>query len=338
MGIGSESPPEGLLLEIIRTQTEVVRLGANLGGVMQLVADRVNAICGADGAIVELAEGDQMVYRACSGSAAPFLGLRLNRAASLSGMCVEKGEVLICEDSETDDRVDRAACRRVGLRSMVVAPLLFESTAVGVIKVLSPRPFAFEIGHVAALRTMADLIAAAMYHASVSEASELFFRATHDPMTGLANRALFHDRLREAIGTSSRNNAPFAVLIVDMDGLKQMNDQLGHRIGDAAIKECAVRLHAFKRDGDTVARLGGDEFGLILRDAEYTGQVEVVAGRMADSLAAPFKFEDRDLNVAGSIGAARFPVDGTDVATLIDLADQSMYASKRERRAGRLSA
>jgi diguanylate cyclase (GGDEF)-like protein len=305
---------------------------------MQLVADRVSSLCGADGAIVELAEGREMIYRACSGTAAPFLGLRLDRAASLSGMCVEMGEVLICEDSESDDRVDREACRRVGLRSMVVAPLLYESNAVGVIKVLSARPFAFESGHVAALRTMADLIAAAMYHASASAESELFFRATHDPMTGLANRALFHDRLREAIAAASRNHARFAVLIVDMDGLKQMNDQWGHRLGDAAIKECAVRLRAFTREGDTVARLGGDEFGVILRDSGSPDQVATVVSRLALSLAALFKFEDLDLNVAGSVGSARYPVDGDNVATLIDVADRSMYASKRERGAGRSRA
>lgn len=127
-------------------------------------------------------------------------------------------------------------------------------------------------------------------------------------------------------------------MIVDMDGLKQVNDQLGHRRGDAAIKECTVRLRGFTREGDTVARLGGDEFGLILRDSESTDQVAAVAGRLALSLAAPFKFEDVDLNVAGSVGSARYPSDATDLAALIDIADRSMYASKRERHAGRSKA
>src|SRR5262245_60184328 len=114
---GQPSPPQ--LLAVIRTQTEIAKLGLDLSGVLALVADRARGITGAAGAVVEIAEGDEMVYRAASGSAAGLLGLRLRRSTSLSGLCVAAAVPLHCDDAEVDPRVDRDACHRVGLRSMV---------------------------------------------------------------------------------------------------------------------------------------------------------------------------------------------------------------------------
>lgn len=116
------APSKMALLEIIRTQTEIAKAGMDLGNVMALVAERTQQLTNAVGAVVELAEGDDMVYRAASGSAASQLGLRIGREGSLSGLCVRERKILVCDDSETDERVDREACRKVGLRSMIVVP------------------------------------------------------------------------------------------------------------------------------------------------------------------------------------------------------------------------
>lgn len=116
-------PTHEQLLNVIRIQTSVSKLGLDLDRVMQLIAREVLELVAADGAAIELAEGDEMVYQAVSGIARGQLGLRLKLAQSMSGLCVRSGEPLICTDSETDARVDRNACRRIGLRSMIIMPL-----------------------------------------------------------------------------------------------------------------------------------------------------------------------------------------------------------------------
>ncbi|MFT4113575.1 diguanylate cyclase domain-containing protein [Silvibacterium sp.] len=322
-----------ILKEVIRTQTEIARLGLDLGAVMSLVADRVQNLTEASGAIVELAEGSDMVYRAATGIAGSHLGLRLGREGSLSGLCVAQGQVLRCDDSETDDRVDRAACRRVGLRSLVVAPLDYDGTTVGVLKIAGVDANAFDEKDVAILGMMCDLIAAAMFHAARSEASELYYRATHDALTGLANRALFYDRLRQRLAQARRQGSGIGVLNLDMDCLKQINDRYGHRAGDSAIRETAQRIRNTSREADTVARLGGDEFGVILSEIRDRDSVLEAVHRISSTIVQPFQFEDHDLNLNASIGTAVYPEDSSEIDGLIEAADQAMYAAKRTRKA-----
>src|SRR5262249_11996764 len=148
--------------------------GLDLHGVMAVVTEKAFRITGATGAIVELAEGDEMVYRAVAGAAQGQLGLRLSRSKSLSGLCVSTATTLYCEDSELDDRVDRQACRKVGLRSMIVVPLIHHGEAVGVLKVFSDAPLAFGENDSYVLGLMSDLIAAAMFHSAKYGTDELF--------------------------------------------------------------------------------------------------------------------------------------------------------------------
>jgi diguanylate cyclase (GGDEF)-like protein len=320
------------LIEIIRTQTEIVKFGIDLGGVVGYVAERLRQLTHAVSAIVELADGDDMVYRAAAGFASRHLGLRLTRAGSLSGMCIEQNRVLRCDDSETDPRVNREACRVVGLRSMVVAPLEHEGAAVGVLKIASHLPAGFGDREVAILELMCELIAAAMFHASRNETDELYHRSTHDALTGLANRALFCDRLRQRISLADRLQSPFAILNLDMDGLKSINDRHGHRAGDAAIRETAMRITSITRISDTVARLGGDEFGVILADARDRAGAGSVAERIRTAIRLPFVFEGNLLPLGASLGVALFPDDGAESCDLIECADQAMYEMKRSRR------
>jgi signal transduction histidine kinase len=139
---------------------------------MALVCKRAQEQTQADGGVVELAEGDEMVYRAATGSAAHSLGLRLKIANSLSGRCVLTAQVLLCNDSETDPRVDREACRRVQVRSMVVVPLFYRGRAIGVLKVLSKSANSFGDPDAATLELMAGLIATAMSHAAAFAAEQ----------------------------------------------------------------------------------------------------------------------------------------------------------------------
>ena len=320
------------LMEVISIQSELVRLGMDLGAVMHLVTERTLSLVGADGAAIELAEGDDMVYRAASGAASGQIGLRLKRDSSLSGLCVRAGETLRCDDSETDPRVDREACRRVGLRSMIVMPLLHNETVVGVLKAMSMQQAKFGEAEEALLQILSDAVGAAMFHAAKYDQDELLHRATHDGLTGLANRSLFMDRLRVTTAQMMRAKGAAAVLMIDMDGMKQVNDTHGHRAGDAVIAEFANRLKTVARLSDTAARLGGDEFALILTPVDLPEGVSAVIGRLTREIEPPFLFEGRMYQLRASIGAAAFPHDGTEVENLIELADQRMYAEKSLRK------
>jgi diguanylate cyclase (GGDEF)-like protein len=319
------------LLAVIRTQTEIAKLGLDLGAVMALVAERAQTLTPAIGAVVELAEGDELVYRAACGAAGSHLGMRLRRSESLSGHCIAEARALICDDSELDERVNREACRQIGLRSMVVVPLRHHDIVVGVLKVLAHEPGSFNEADVRILELMSEVIAASMFHAAKYEADELFFQATHDALTGLPNRSLFFERLRTRLAEAQRGLRPFGLLNLDMDGLKPINDQLGHRAGDAAIKELAARIKDSCRASDTVARVGGDEFGVILSGVGSREMAKAQIERLSECIAQPFEFEWKRIPLGASIGLALYPEDGQELDHLLDSADQAMYDAKRSR-------
>ncbi|HMX56698.1 MAG TPA: GAF domain-containing protein [Leptospiraceae bacterium] len=235
-------PSNAKLLEIIHLQTEIAKLGIDLSQVMALVVDRTIPLVRADGAAIELAEGEDMVYRAVSGNAKPFLGLRIKRNGSLSGLCVQTGEVLLCEDSETDPRVDRQPTRKIGLRSMIVMPLRYRDATVGVLKVMSAEAHKFQKEDEMILGLLSEVVAAAMFHATRLESDDLLHKATHDALTDLANRSLFMDRLRNILSSSS-NQA--GLLMIDMDGLKTINDSLGHRADELS---CLLSENSLLKD------------------------------------------------------------------------------------------
>jgi diguanylate cyclase (GGDEF)-like protein len=260
--------------------------------------------------------------------------LRLKKRDSLSGLCMEANEPLYCRDSEIDGRVSREACRRIGLRSMIVVPLRHDDHAVGVLKVLSKRPNAFPYEDLEQLAMMSELIAAAMYHSARLGENELFQQATHDSLTGLHNRALFFERLRLCLAQAQREGHRCGVLALDMDGLKGINDTFGHRAGDAALRALAGRLSSVARTADTVARLGGDEFGIILSSVDDRGAAEQAVQRYGSALeGATLDFEGHQLPLKASVGRALFADVADHLAALLDFADQAMDANKRKRKA-----
>ncbi|EIK44588.1 diguanylate cyclase with GAF sensor [Cellvibrio sp. BR] len=318
------------LLAIIAIQTEIAKVGLDLGGVMALVVERAQQLVGGDGAVIELVEGEnELVYCAASGIAAQQIGLRLQVTQSLSGLCIQTGMPQRCDDSDVDARVNRAACRSVNLRSMVVIPLKYRNNCIGVLKVVSAKPAAFGSADQTLLNMLSEVLGAEMFFAAKYAQDELFYRATHDEMTGVANRALFFDRLRNLLGQSRRDDCYLAVLIADMDNLKKINDTHGHTAGDAAICELAQRLKNMVRVTDTVARLGGDEFGLLLHPIESRTALERSVQRLLDEIAQPFLYKGISISLSTSIGYALAPDDGFDQDLLLEQADKAMYAVKR---------
>ena len=331
--VQSVSTDPYILMEIIRMQTEIAKQGLDLSGVVEAVVNRIPTITNAEGAIVEYTEGDEMVYRGASGFARPLLGAHAKRDASLSGLCVRLGQVLRSDDIQLDPRVDLAPLQQVGVRSMVVAPLKHDGSVVGVLKIVSSETHAFTARDVRVLELMSELIAAAMYYAARNETNALYQRATHDALTGLANRTVFFERLRLRISPGRRQIGPLSILLIDMDRLKRINDTFGHRAGDAAIRETALRISRIPRRSDIVARLGGDEFGVILGEVSEINDLLAIVDRVASETDQPFRFEGQVLDLTASIGHARFPDDGTDVDFLLEAADRSMYRMKRSRSA-----
>ncbi len=320
------------LLEIINVQTEVVQQGMDLSCIMDLVTERSQHITNADGASVELIEKNELVYSAASGIAEKFLGLRLQIENSLSGLCIQARGPLISDDIETDDRVNKNACRQIGLNSMIVVPLIYKNEVVGIIKVLSKKAGHFCEEDIKILELMSGLIAAAMYTAMSNGESELFHKATHDSLTGISNRSIFYDRLRQVLSRASRKVEHFGIISLDMDGLKEINDNYGHRAGDAAIKEVALRINSTLREADTVSRLGGDEFGIIVVAVPGRGDLKVLIQRLDSAITMPFDFEGVNINLRASIGYALFSEDGIEIDVLIEKADKSMYEVKRARK------
>lgn len=153
-------------------------------------------------------------------------------------------------------------------------------------------------------------------------------KAHHDALTDLPNRTLFYDRLETALNQSRRYHRRFALLMVDLDRFKEVNDTLGHGAGDELLIEAAQRLTSCVRESDTVARLGGDEFALIVTDISSDAEVEQVARRAVDLLAEPYHLDAGTVNISGCIGIALYPQHGQEIDQLQRNADLALYAAK----------
>ena len=147
-------------------------------------------------------------------------------------------------------------------------------------------------------------------------------------LTGLPNRILFQDRLGQALARDRREGGKGALMLLDVDQFKEINDSLGHVAGDQLLRELAARLSKVVREADTLARLGGDEFALIQTALADAGAANLLAQRIAHALERPFQIEDQQLDIAASIGITIFPDNGTKSERLMRNADMALYQAK----------
>jgi diguanylate cyclase (GGDEF)-like protein len=174
---------------------------------------------------------------------------------------------------------------------------------------------------------MAQLASLAIENTFLYE--RLAFQAQHDILTGLPNRLLFQDRTQQAILLAQRNKRKLAVVWIDVDRFKQINDTLGHRVGDELLCEVARRLKYCLRESDTTARIGGDEFVVLLADMDSGADATVVAEKLMHALRVPMKLSGHELRISVSMGLGTFPEHGAEAATLMRNADLAMYQAKR---------
>ncbi|HEY0721289.1 MAG TPA: diguanylate cyclase [Gammaproteobacteria bacterium] len=156
--------------------------------------------------------------------------------------------------------------------------------------------------------------------------------AMYDPLTGLANRTLLYERIAEALTSAQQHSLKVALLLIDLDEFKPINDSLGHEVGDTVLQAIATRLQELVRTSDTVARLGGDEFVIVLSDLDDAIRAVAIGEKVIRELAQPMVVNGNTLQVSASVGVAFYPEDGSSIATLLRQADKAMYEAKRNGR------
>lgn len=176
---------------------------------------------------------------------------------------------------------------------------------------------------------LAALHAETVADAAVSSLDELARSAYRDPLTDIANRTLMLDRVQSAIALAQRNRSHIALLFIDLDDFKRINDTLGHAVGDSVLQLIARRLELVVRHSDTVGRYGGDEFLVLINGVSHSADVERVASKVLATFAEPGHAGEHVINLSASIGIAVYPEDGEDAPTLIERADAAMYAAKK---------
>jgi diguanylate cyclase (GGDEF)-like protein/PAS domain S-box-containing protein len=254
---------------------------------------------------------------------------------SVFGSVAESNVGELLNHAERDPRSIYPPGASVACEHLVVVPVTVDGRAVGVFYVARRADPPFSAGDFEVVQLFIGHAAAAIEKMRLFEqtrASEARFhhQALHDPLTDLPNRVLLHDRLGQAIASARREpqHQPVALLVLDLDRFKEVNDTLGHHAGDRLLQEVGQRLRGALRESDTVARLGGDEFAAVLPDTD-AASAAIAAAKLQAALEMPLVLEGRVLSLGASIGIAAYPTHGEDADGLLRCADMAMYTAKR---------
>lgn len=231
----------------------------------------------------------------------------------------------------------KAAMLAHGYRSGIAMPLKVEGECLGGLSIYSPETEAFEEEEVKLLEEMAEDLAFGIEtlrtrqkHAEAE--LRLDYLAHHDVLTGLPNRILLRDRFELAVAKADRTNAGVAVMFLDLDNFKEVNDTLGHSLGDKLLVQVVHRLRAALRDSDTISRQGGDEFIILLPEVSDTAVMSNIAQHINDVFNEPFEVEEYSINTSVSLGISHYPRDDKDFDALMRNADTAMYQAKESGR------
>ena len=245
---------------------------------------------------------------------------------TLAFALLHAGRTVRVDARHPDDDL-RDLLRKEGWRDCLAAPLLAKGEPRGVLCVYNRTGLeGFETGELAVLEALARELAGALEKAELVE--EVLHQALHDALTGLPNRTLFHQRVQRAIAASHGDDGHVAVMLIDLNRFKEVNDTLGHHNGDLLLQDFARRIQHSLRPDDTVARLGGDEFAIVIPRVSGEAGAERVVARVLRALDEPFVLHELTLDVDAAIGIALYPDHGTDASALLQRADVAMYAAK----------
>jgi diguanylate cyclase (GGDEF)-like protein/PAS domain S-box-containing protein len=260
-------------------------------------------------------------------------------ARGLVGTAFRTGAACISNDLANDERSRpwHVYAREAGVAAAAAIPLLRERKVAGVLFFFSTEKRAFDGEIVKLLERMAENVAFGLDNFAKdaqrrSAEERVRYLATHDELTGLPKRALFSQLLNHAIDTSQRYERSFAVLFVDLDRFKVINDTLGHHAGDQLLQTIAGRLKKTVRASDVVARLGGDEFVVLLQEVASEEQITAAARKILAAVVRPLEIAGEECQVTASVGASIYPVDASDEHSLMKSADIAMYAAKENGR------
>jgi diguanylate cyclase (GGDEF)-like protein/PAS domain S-box-containing protein len=276
-----------------------------------------------------LPESDDLVLAAGVGWSADVLAdgkLRVEQGDSARGALVS-GQAVVCNAIQTTQSA-RALSLAVAdnLSSSLEVVIPTAEGHFGVIGAYNVEPRVFTKDDESFVKTIASALGTAIGRKRAEE--RVAYVAQFDSLTGLPNRVLFRDRLSQAMSRADRNESMLALMFLDLDRFKEINDTVGHKAGDRLLQAVAERLKAALRTADTVARLGGDEFTVILEDIESVEAANSVIVALLDVLAHPFALEGQEFFVTVSAGITLYPVDRGDIETLIMNADIAMYHAK----------
>lgn len=330
-----------------RCTRRLIATAADRDVFLRTLCDGLRELVHADLAIVPLDDGNGETFTyqvACGRNAEMVLHRTMPKNdGGLCGWVFHHAETLCIPDMHHDFRVKQEIARALGVTTGVTAPLFRgEQVAGGLSAFRGGDPFdqvdaelltlfsqrvSIAFANMKLLEDLEQRVAART--AQLRENQErLKYLAHHDPLTDLPNRLLFEDRLKQAIAKARRAQETAALLFFDLDHFKEINDSLGHSVGDLVLCEVGRRLRAVVRESDTVARLGGDEFVIILEQVDGEEGVAEVARKVVQAMAFPLAVAGREITLTGSIGISLYPDDGVDVDALMKTADDAMYRAK----------
>lgn len=317
------------LLALIGIQNEIAASDLDLHAVIDLVARRAAEIGHATGSIIALPDGSELACMAAAGTARASVAMHLKVASILSGRCFRTGKVYISNDTEKDKRVDVAASRLAGIRSMVCAPLIHRNQTVGVLTVVSARPNTFRSHDAAFINLLAGIVAARMSQATTFEKKTRESRT--DALTGLPDRNAFEERLRAHVERQNRYGRPFTLVVFDLDNFVEINDIYGHAAGDEILLCVAMITRLQSRQSDECFRIGGDQFAVIMPETQKEN-ARPLASRIARGIGAA-QIGHAKLTVCHGVSQA----DGGDAKTVLASAAQALdelKVSRKRMRAG----
>ena len=238
----------------------------------------------------------------------------------------DQGELMVSVADDACDPAEVAYLRSIDMGSMVMMPLIARGKSIGTIELYATGALPFDERRLRLARTLTDEAAMALDNARLVE--ELRHQAFHDGLTGLANRGLFGDRVEHALARSARTGASVAVLFLDLDDFKTVNDRFGHAGGDEMLRVVSGRIVEVLRPGDTAARLGGDEFAVLIEDLAGAEDARFIADRLIDMVRVPIRIGDTDALIGASIGIAIASGGEGRADDLLRNADFAMYRAK----------